>query len=87
MLRLDAPAEWEEDLSTPTLRRSVMCYSSCEGWNYRKDRARKSDDRQETRPDEVPEPQVQAEESRMWAYLAQLEKNAADQPDRISEKV
>ena len=64
-----------------------MCYSSCEGWNYRKDRARKSSERTETKPDEVPEPQVQAEESRMWAYLARLEKNAADQPDRISEKV
>jgi hypothetical protein len=56
-----------------------MCYSSCEGWrNYRKDRARESNEtRPETRPDEAPEPQVQAEESRMWAYLAQWEKDAA----------
>lgn len=65
-----------------------MCYSSCEGWQYyKKDRARETEGRRETRPDEVPEPQVQAEESRMWAYLAQLEKSAADKPDRISERV
>ncbi|MDQ1593458.1 MAG: hypothetical protein QOH40_14 [Arthrobacter pascens] len=66
-----------------------MCYSSCEGWrNYRKDRARESNEtRPETRSDEAPEPQVQAEESRMWAYLAQWEKDAAEKPDRISENV
>lgn len=65
-----------------------MCYSSCEGWrSYRKDRARESEDSQETRPDKAPEPQVQTEESRMWAYLAQWEKDAAEKPDRISESV
>ena len=66
-----------------------MCYSSCEGWrNYRKDRARESNEtRPETRPDEAPEPQVQAEESTLWAYLAQLEESTSQAPDPVRENV
>lgn len=65
-----------------------MCYSSCEGWrNYKKDNAREAQGRRESSPDEAPEPQVQAEESKMWAYLAKLEQSAAERPDRISERV
>jgi hypothetical protein len=64
-----------------------MCYSSCEGWrNYKEDRAREAEGHRTTSPDEAPEPQVQAEESKMWAYLAKLEQSAAE-PDRISEGV
>jgi hypothetical protein len=62
-----------------------MCYSSCEGWrNYNKDAAREAEGRRETMPKDVPEPQVQAEESRMWAYLAQLEESTIQEPDRVS---
>jgi hypothetical protein len=65
-----------------------MCYSSCEGWrNYKKDAAREAEGRRETMPTDVPEPQVQAEESRMWAYLAQLEESTIREPDRVSENV
>lgn len=65
-----------------------MCYSSCEGWqNYRKDAAREAEERGETGSQEAPEPQVQAEESRMWAYLARLQESADMKPDRISERV
>lgn len=61
-----------------------MCYSSCAGWrNYRKEAAREAEDRPETRPAETSEPQVQAEESRMWAYLARLEETA--EKDRVRE--
>lgn len=61
-----------------------MCYSSCEGWrSYRKDHSRETEDRQETRPDQAPEPQAQTEESRMWAYLARMEKSAADISERV----
>jgi hypothetical protein len=65
-----------------------MCYSSCEGWQYyRKDAAKEAEQRGETGSNEVPEPQVQAEESRMWAYIAKFEERAEMKPDRISEKV
>jgi hypothetical protein len=65
-----------------------MCYSSYEGWRYyRKDAAQEAEERAETGPKEAPEPQVQAEESRMWAYIAKLEERAGMKPDRISEKV
>ncbi|MDQ0634076.1 hypothetical protein QFZ40_001985 [Arthrobacter pascens] len=65
-----------------------MCYSSCEGWqNYRKDAAREAEERRETGSRETREPQVQAEESRMWAYIAQLEERAEMEADRIREKV
>ncbi|RAM36354.1 hypothetical protein ACHMXB_06675 [Arthrobacter sp. UC242_113] len=63
-----------------------MCYSSCEGWrNYRKEAAKEAEGRPEARPAETPEPQVQAEESRMWAYLARLEETADRDRDRIRE--
>jgi hypothetical protein len=65
-----------------------MCYSSCEGWQYyKKDHAREAEGRRETSPDVAPEPQVQAEESKMWADLAKLEQSAVEQPDRVSEGV
>jgi hypothetical protein len=61
-----------------------MCYSSCEGWrNYRKEAAREAESGRETLPDEAPEPQVQADESKMWAYLAQLEESTDREPERI----
>ncbi|APX03897.1 hypothetical protein [Arthrobacter sp. QXT-31] len=61
-----------------------MCYSSCEGWrNYRKEAARKAKGRPESKPAGTPDPQVQAEESRMWAYLARLQEAA--EKDRIRE--
>ncbi|MFE4544013.1 hypothetical protein [Arthrobacter sp. NPDC056727] len=61
-----------------------MCYSSCEGWrNYRKEAAREAEGHPEARPAETPEPTVQAEESRMWAYLARLQETA--EKDRIRE--
>jgi hypothetical protein len=65
-----------------------MCYSSCEGWqNYRKDARREAEERGETGSREAPEPQVQAEESRMWAYIAELEEQAQMEADRDREKV
>jgi hypothetical protein len=65
-----------------------MCYSSCEGWqNYRKDAAREAEERGETRSRETRETEVKAEESRMWAYIAQLEERAEMEADRIREKV
>jgi hypothetical protein len=65
-----------------------MCYSSCEGWQYyRKGAAQEAEEHGEAGPKEAPEPQVQAEESRMWAYIAKLEERAEMEPDRISEKV
>ncbi|MBT2533833.1 hypothetical protein J7E83_17215 [Arthrobacter sp. ISL-48] len=65
-----------------------MCYSSSEGWHYyRKDAVQEAEERGETGAKEAPEPQVQAEESRMWAYIAKLEESADLKPDRISEKV
>ncbi|MFC7849499.1 hypothetical protein ACFUTU_13595 [Arthrobacter sp. NPDC057388] len=61
-----------------------MCYSSCEGWrNYRKEAAREAEGRREAKPAETTESQVQAEESRMWAYLARLEEAA--EKDRVRE--
>ena len=61
-----------------------MCYSSCEGWrNYRKEAAREAEGRPESKPAGTPDPQVQAEESRMWAYLARLQEAA--EKDRIRE--
>jgi hypothetical protein len=63
-----------------------MCYSSCEGWrSYRKEAAKEAEARPEARPAETPEPQVQAEESRMWAYFARLEETADRERDRIRE--
>ncbi|HEY8702625.1 MAG TPA: hypothetical protein VIM08_16930 [Arthrobacter sp.] len=65
-----------------------MCYSSCEGWqNYRKDAARKAEERGHTGSPEAPEPQVQADESRMWTYIAQLEETAEAEAGRMSEMV
>ena len=61
-----------------------MCYSWCEGWRiYRKEAAREAEGRPESKPAETPDPQVQAEESRMWAYLARLQEAA--EKDRIRE--
>ncbi|MCU1519940.1 MAG: hypothetical protein JWN19_325 [Arthrobacter sp.] len=72
-----------------------MCYSSCEGWrSYKKDATREKDaSREETElrpeavPEEAPEPQVQAEESKLWAYLAQLEESTTQEPDPVRENV
>ncbi|MCU1533245.1 MAG: hypothetical protein JWO49_2816 [Arthrobacter sp.] len=66
-----------------------MCYSSCEGWrNYKKDAAREeTETRPETAPDEAPEPQVQAEESKMWSYLAQLDESTVREPDPVRQNV
>lgn len=68
-----------------------MCYSSREdfGWGTKKDAVRKPEGLRETTPAEHPEPRVQAEESKLWAFLARRREHQAPKPmaDRIHEKI
>jgi hypothetical protein len=88
-LRVDTSAYGEDDERTAKVRRPVMCYSSCEGWrSSKKDATREETElRPETVPEEATEPQVQAEESKLWAYLAQLEESTVQEPDPVRENV
>ncbi|NKX56258.1 hypothetical protein [Arthrobacter mobilis] len=64
-----------------------MCYSSHRdfGWSVRKDAVRKPERQREPAPEERPEPQVQADDDRLWAFLVQDKDTAPE--ERIREKV
>lgn len=68
-----------------------MCYSSHKdfGRSTRKDAAREPEGRRETIPEELPEPQVKAEGSRLWAFLGRRREHKVEEPifDLTREKV
>ncbi|WP_104141209.1 hypothetical protein [Arthrobacter sp. ZGTC131] len=68
-----------------------MCYSSREdfGWGTKKDATRKPEERRDTAPAETPEPRAQADEAKLWAFLARRREHMAPKPmtDRVHEKV
>lgn len=68
-----------------------MCYSSQKdfGWDTTKDAEPVPEARTETAPVQRPEPRIESEESRLWAFLAHQKEYQAQKPmrDRIDEKV